>query len=63
MAVTKAAFVNGLIKKMTLEQKVGQCFVIGFVGTVITPEILKRIRNYCPSGIRAGLCSRPFRRP
>ena len=55
MEVAKTEFVNGLIAKMTLEQKVGQCFVIGFVGTVITPEILRRIRDYCPSGIRAGL--------
>jgi beta-N-acetylhexosaminidase len=51
----KTEFINALISKMTLEQKVGQCMVLGFVGTVITPEILKRIRDYYPSGIRAGM--------
>jgi len=55
MKIEKTEFINGLISKMTLEQKVGQCLVLGFVGTVITPEILKRIRYYYPSGIRAGL--------
>ena len=46
------------IANMSLEQKIGQCLVIGFVGNVVTPEILKRIRNYYPSGIRAGLTFR-----
>ncbi len=45
-------FINGLIAKMTLEQKVGQCFVLGFVGTVLTPVTLQRIRKYHPAGIR-----------
>lgn len=42
----KASFITGIINKMTLEQKVGQCLVIGFVGTIVTPEILKRIRAW-----------------
>lgn len=46
------------IAHMSLEQKIGQCLVIGFVGNVVTPEILRRIRNYYPSGIRAGLTFR-----
>lgn len=54
----KEKFIDDLISGMTLEQKVGQCLVIGFVGTVITPEILKRIRTYYPAGIRAGLTFR-----
>lgn len=36
----KKIFVNELIQKMTLEQNVDQCFVIGFCGTVVTPESL-----------------------
>ena len=55
---TKIQFIDELIAKMTIEQKVGQCLVIGFVGTTITPEILRRIRNYYPAGIRAGLTFR-----
>ena len=50
--------IEALIEKMTVEQKVGQCFVIGFCGTVITPTILERIRKIKPAGIRAGLTFR-----
>jgi beta-N-acetylhexosaminidase len=48
----KDEFVNGLISKMTIQQKVGQCFVLGFVGTILTPVTLQRIRKYHPAGIR-----------
>ncbi|MBI9020271.1 MAG: hypothetical protein JEZ10_03320 [Verrucomicrobia bacterium] len=58
MSAEKEKFVNGLVDKMTLEQKVGQCFVIGFCGTIVTPEILRRIRKIKPAGIRAGLTFR-----
>ncbi len=58
MAKDKMRFINKTIDKMTIEQKIGQCLVIGFVGNMITPEILKRIRNYYPSGIRVGLTFR-----
>ncbi len=51
----KEKFVNDLLSKMSLEEKVGQCFVIGYVGSMITPEILRRIKTYYPAGIRAGL--------
>ena len=54
----KKQFIDKIIAKMTVEQKVGQCLVIGFVGTIITPEILRRIHNYYPAGIRAGLTFR-----
>ena len=40
---------------MTVEQKVGQCLVLGYVGTLITPEIINRIKKYYPAGIRSGL--------
>ena len=58
MSVDKKEFIDGLIDKMTIEQKVGQCFVIGFCGTIITPAILERIRKIKPAGIRAGLTFR-----
>jgi len=48
----KENFVKGLIDKMSIEQKVGQCFVLGFVGTVLTPVTLQRIKKYYPAGIR-----------
>jgi len=58
MAKDKMRFIKQTIANMSIEQKVGQCLVIGFVGDVITPEIIKRIKNYYPSGIRAGLTFR-----
>ncbi len=51
----KKEFVKNLVSKMTVEQKVGQCFVIGYVGAMVTPEIIRRIKKYNPAGIRAGL--------
>lgn len=50
----KRQYIEKLISGMTVEQKVGQCLVLGFVGTLITPAILKRIAQYYPSGIRVG---------
>lgn len=54
----KGQFISQLIAAMPLEQKVGQCFVIGFCGTVVTPAILQRIRRIKPAGIRVGLTFR-----
>lgn len=53
--MSKKEFVKDLVSKMTVEQKVGQCFVIGYVGSIVTPEIIRRIKKYNPAGIRAGL--------
>jgi len=50
----KKQFIENKLSKMTLEQKVGQCLVLGYVGTVITPEIIHRIKKYTPAGIRVG---------
>ncbi len=52
---TKDAFLLSKNKSMSIEQKVGQCLVLGYVGTLITPEILRRIRSYYPAGLRVGL--------
>jgi beta-N-acetylhexosaminidase len=46
------------IDKMSIEEKVGQCLVIGFVGTVITPSIIERIKRIKPAGVRVGLTFR-----
>jgi beta-N-acetylhexosaminidase len=50
----KKQFIENKLSNMTLEQKVGQCLVLGYVGTVITPEIIQRIKKYTPAGIRVG---------
>lgn len=44
--------IEQIISRMTLEQKVGQCLVIGFCGTIPTPKIYERIKKYTPGGIR-----------
>lgn len=51
----KEDFVKQRVEKMSIEEKVGQCFVIGYVGAMVTPEIIRRIKTYKPAGIRAGL--------
>ena len=50
--------IDTLLASMTLEEKVGQCLVIGFVGSVATPDIFRRIRTYKPAGIRVGMTMR-----
>ena len=44
--------IEQVIANMTLEEKIGQTLVIGFVGTVMTPRILKRIAEIRPAGVR-----------
>lgn len=51
-------FIVRLINDMTVEQKVGQCLVIGFTGTILTPKIIERINKFSPAGIRMGLTFR-----
>ncbi len=40
-----------LITKMTLEEKIGQIFQVGFIGTKITSEISEMIKDYHIGGI------------
>lgn len=49
---TREQFLGQKIESMSLEQKVGQCFVLAFQGTLVTPNILHRIRDFYPAGIR-----------
>ena len=50
--------ISSIISNMSIEEKIGQCLVIGFVGSIATPEIYRRIREYCPAGVRVGLTMR-----
>ncbi|MBC2602582.1 glycoside hydrolase family 3 protein [Puniceicoccus vermicola] len=47
--------IQSLLEKMSVQDKVGQCFVIGFTGSVMTPAILERIATIRPAGIRMGM--------
>jgi beta-N-acetylhexosaminidase len=55
MAARKKEFVEDLLSRMSVEQKVGQCLVLGFVGTIISPETIRKIRQYYPAGLAGGL--------
>ncbi|MFO7871754.1 MAG: glycoside hydrolase family 3 N-terminal domain-containing protein [Kiritimatiellia bacterium] len=51
----KKTFIEDLLSGMSVEQKVGQCLVLGFVSTIITPETIRKIREYHPAGLAGGL--------
>jgi beta-N-acetylhexosaminidase len=51
----KQAFLDDLLGRMSVEQKVGQCLVLGFVGTILSPEIFRKVRRYYPAGLAGGL--------
>jgi len=46
------AFVEGILEKMTLEQKVGGLMVVDFMGSVPTPHVIRLIRDYHVAGLR-----------
>lgn len=43
--------IEKLMKEMTLEEKIGQLFQVGFVGTKVTPEIETLIKDYHVGGV------------
>ena len=49
------SLVSQTLAKMSIQDKVGQCFVIGFTGSIITPAIQERIKTIRPAGIRIGM--------
>ena len=52
---TRDKWVDDLLGKMTLEQKIGQKFVFGFAGPIITPDIVEIIKKYHVGGLRISL--------
>ena len=44
--------VNNILSKMTLEQKIGQCFTIHWGGSVVTPYVLEAIEKLHIGGLR-----------
>lgn len=59
--MNKNFFIQNLIDNMTLEQKIGQCVVVGMSGTVITNDLREAITRYQCSGIRLSPFTRIFR--
>jgi beta-N-acetylhexosaminidase len=54
-------WIEKLLGKMSLEQKIGQCVVVGMSGTVITNDLREAITRYHCSGIRLSGFTRMFR--
>ena len=50
--VKREAFVNDVLSKMTLEQKVGQCFTIHWGGSIVTPYVLEAVERLHIGGLR-----------
>ena len=46
------AFVNKLLGKMTLDEKVGQCFTLSWRGSIITPSVMDVIEKLHVGGLR-----------
>ncbi len=53
--------IENILKDMTLEQKIGQCIVIGMSGTVITNDLKEAILRYECGGMRLSPFTRMFR--
>ncbi len=53
--------IESILSKMTLEQKIGQCVVIGMSGTVINNAVRESIERYHCGGIRLSPFTRMFR--
>lgn len=54
-------FIDNLLRKMTLDQKIGQCVVVGMSGTIITNDLREAITRYHCGGIRLSPFTRMFR--
>ncbi len=57
----KSEFIESILNKMSLEQEIGQCVVVGMSGTVVTNDLREAITRYHASGLRISPFSRIFR--
>ena len=48
----RETFIEGILSKMSLEQKVGQCFTIHWGGSMITPYVVEAIEKLHIGGLR-----------
>jgi beta-N-acetylhexosaminidase len=57
----REAWIEDLLSRMSVEQKIGQCVVVGMSGTVITNDLREAITRYHASGIRLSGFTRMFK--
>jgi len=50
--MNKDKWIDNLLGKMNIDQKVGQLMVFGFCGTSITPDVIEMIKKYHIGGLR-----------
>lgn len=60
MSELKEEWIEEILSGMTLEQKIGQCIVVGMSGTVITNDLREAILRYHCGGIRLSPFLRMF---
>ncbi len=58
--VVRDQFARALVRRMTVEQKVGQCIVYGMAGTIVTNDIKEAITRYHCGGVRLSPFTRKF---
>jgi beta-N-acetylhexosaminidase len=56
----KESWIENILSGMSLEQKIGQCVVVGMSGTIITNDLREAITRYHCSGIRLSPFTRMF---
>jgi hypothetical protein len=56
----KEPWIETTLSGMSLEQKIGQCVVVGMSGTVITNDLREAITRYHCSGVRLSPFTRMF---
>lgn len=59
--MSKQQLIEKIIGQMSIEQKIGQCVVVGMSGTVITNDLREAILRYHAGGIRLSPFYRIFR--
>src|SRR5216117_3334780 len=57
----KEAWIEDLLGKMSLEQRIEQCVVVGMSGTIITNDLREAITHFHCSGIRLSGFTRMFK--
>jgi beta-N-acetylhexosaminidase len=59
--MNKKDFIDNIIAQMTIEQKIGQCVVVGMSGTQITNDLREAITKFHCGGVRLSPFARIFR--
>ncbi|MBN1809057.1 MAG: glycoside hydrolase family 3 protein [Planctomycetes bacterium] len=50
--MSKKKFVEDLVSRMTLEEKIGQCLTLEFCGTIVAPYVVDFVSKYHCAGLR-----------